>query len=78
LTKKSFVEIKQKDPKKFKIHPLILLLACSSGSGGGDYRGTNQYFIGDWAGDVVYTDDTVPSEFNKFTPYFYEGEMGSD
>ncbi len=50
-------------------------MACSTGAGGGDYRGRNESLVGDWVGDVVYTDDTVPSGFRKFMPNFYEGGL---
>ena len=59
MTKKCFVEITHQNPKKNKIHPLPLLLA----NGGGDYRGRNEEYVGNWVGDVVYSDDTVPDGF---------------
>lgn len=63
LTKKIYVAIEQFDEKKYKIHPLPLLLACSCGGGGGDYKGRNEIFVSEWVGDIVYTDDTVPEGF---------------
>lgn len=34
-----------------KFHPLSLLLSCSNGAGGGDYKSINYQSIGDWAYD---------------------------
>lgn len=61
--KKEYVDLKRQpvqwiyyEPKEnriygAKIHPLSLLLSCSNGAGGGDYRGKNEGYVGEWIED---------------------------
>ena len=57
---------------RFVIHPLPILLACSSEGGGGDYKGTNEDLVGLWVGDRVYTDDVIPEGYDKAKITFRE------
>lgn len=56
------------------VHPLPLLLATGNGQGGGDYfneKGAD--LIGTWAGDIIFTSQSLPSnieEYKKIIPTF--------
>lgn len=44
------------------VSPLALLTAIGNGQGGGDYHGINEYRVGSWAFDKIFTTDQEPSE----------------
>ena len=77
-TKKQYVNIKTYinqpaiDDDGYIIHPLPLLIAKTNGSGGGDYRGCNQYFVGYWAGDNISCSFFEPTSYKEVLPYFTE------
>lgn len=66
---KQYVDITKSESD---IHPLPLLLANSSGGGGGDYRGSNEYLVGVWVGHHVYTSDEIPEGYEERTYQFSE------
>lgn len=70
-TKKLFVDIHK---NRSQIHPLPILLACSTGGGGGDYNGNNGEYVGCWVGDVVYTTDSVPVGYTQLNVHFTNGD----
>ena len=56
-----------------QIHPLPILLANSTGCGGGDYNGTNEHLVGSWAGDSVYTSNVIAPGYEEVA-YQFESE----
>lgn len=49
----------------FYYDPLLLLTACGNGQGGGDYYGTNQEYIGSWAGDSLGASNEIPEGYEE-------------
>lgn len=65
------------DDPMFIIHPLSLLTAVGNGKGGGDYHGTEEDLVGEWAGDVIEVSDKDPCKLGyidvTYDVRFYEG-----
>ena len=76
-TKKQYVnklENKHWDPDSdWKIHPLPLLVSETTGSGGGDFRGTGEMDVGIWARDVISLEAIRPgADYSEFRVGFCE------
>lgn len=55
------------------IHPLPLLTQETDETAGGDYRGTDEKYLGSWAHDVISISTKRPDEtFKSFLPRFEE------
>ena len=65
-SKKQFIN----KSKYILIHPLPLITAEGNGRGGGDYRGSNEEYVGYWARDVISFDNEVPSDYTEFEHVF--------
>lgn len=85
--KKQFVDLKNQpiqqlhyiQPKNkvsaLKFHPLSLLLDCSNGSGGGDYRGANEDLVGSWVedlGKIEISDNKLNLDYEELNIKFDE------
>ena len=68
-TKKQYIN---KTKLESRIHPLPLLTAEGNGRGGGDYRGTDEIFVGQWSRDIISIEKEVPLDYNEITPNFGE------
>jgi len=56
-----------------KIHPLSLLLSCCNGSGGGDYWGKNEEYVGEWINDsssLEFSSKLLPLEYEELNIIF--------
>lgn len=51
--------------------PLLLLTACGNGQGCGDYYGTNQEYIGSWAGDSLGASNQIPEGYEELKLEFF-------
>ncbi len=68
---------KMKEYEIIRISPLSLLLTLGNGRGGGDYRGHNDYYIGNYLDDVTnleITKQPLNNDYIEFRPEFYEEE----
>jgi hypothetical protein len=65
-------DIRGKDNKGWKIHPLSILTSSGNGRGGGDYRDDDDTNVGSWAGDVISSEYEAPVGMEKFTAFFIE------
>jgi hypothetical protein len=65
-------DIRGKDNKGWKIHPLSILTSSGNGRGGGDYRDDDDTNVGSWAGDVISSEYDEPVGMDKFTAFFTE------
>lgn len=54
------------------INPLSLLCAIGNGRGGGDYRGTDEDFVGTWAWDRISIEDEPPKDYSRSDVNFKE------
>lgn len=68
INKKSYIDMEkvfpshlyiEKKEKNYQVwigclDPLLLLIACGNGQGGGDYHGKAENFVGYWAGDHLF------------------------
>jgi hypothetical protein len=68
-TQKEFVDIEKSGNG---IHPLPILLAHSSGVGGGDYCGNDMELVGSWVGDVVSCTVQIPDGYTELEVDFTE------
>lgn len=55
-----------------QMHPLPLLTVKSTGSGGGDYSGADEEYVGRWAGDFIVPLLYEPEGFELISPAFIE------
>jgi hypothetical protein len=51
-----------------------LLLALGNGNGGGDYRGTDEHYVGRWACDSISLVEEPPTNFQEILPMYKESE----
>jgi hypothetical protein len=80
-TKKEFVDKnKLKTDGGWVIHPLPLLTCSGNGRGGGDYGGTDENYVGSWAGDVISVEKEdlklfifKKNDYKEIKPRFEEG-----
>lgn len=54
------------------IHPLSILTAVGNGQGGGDYRGTDMGWVGEWAMNLISVEDNPLPGYTAVTPTFVE------
>lgn len=59
------------DWEGWKLHPLSLLTAHSTGGGGGDYHYENPHY-GTWAGDCISSEYEIPENYTELKPDFRE------
>lgn len=66
-TKSLFIDItkSKKDQYGYRLHPMPILLANSTGGGGGDYKGANEHHLGRWVEDLVSTSDERPTDYTE-------------
>lgn len=56
--------------------PVILLIACGNGLGGGDYHGLNEEKVGLWAFEPIGIEREKPANFaNKTKEYIFKEEL---
>lgn len=72
FSKKKYVCIEKYNPKKWQIHPLPLLTAVGNQLGNGDYYGTDEDKVGEWAFDRIGFSDVIPNGFTKMEICFKE------
>lgn len=65
-------DIRGKDNKGWKIHPLSILTSSGNGRGSGDYRDDDDTNVGSWAGDVISSEYEEPIGMSKYTAFFVE------
>ena len=54
---------RNKDNDDWCVNPLSLLTAIGNGLGGGDYRGINEDYVGEWAWETISVEDEVPADY---------------
>ena len=65
-------DIRGKDNKGWKIHPLSILTSSGNGRGSGDYRDDDDTNVGSWAGDIISSEYEEPTGMAKYTAFFVE------
>lgn len=65
-------DIRGKDNKGWKIHPLSILTSSGNGRGGGDYRDDHDTNVGSWAGDTISGEYEKPVDMIEYTEFFFE------
>jgi len=72
-TKKEYVMYSKLNVEPdWAINPLPLLTAKGNGSGGGDYRGSNEDEVGSWAGDSLSVEFEEPKGYRETDVGFNE------